>query len=103
MGTEVELRRPQDEETRRTNRQERDLVTMGKQQVGTRLKEVVYTLSPFEQNVMQGLFKDIPHKVMHHLKQNVLFDALPFCILPIAGIGWFCSDYIEKEKLHHRF
>ena len=48
---------------------------MGKQQVGTRLKEVVYTLSPFEQNVMAGLFKDIPHKVMHHLKQNVLFTV----------------------------
>ncbi|QDZ22445.1 kinesin [Chloropicon primus] len=74
---------------------------MGKQQVGMRLKEVVYTLSPFEQNVMQGLFKDIPHKVMHHLKQNVLFDALPFCILPIAGIGWFCADYNEREKQHH--
>eukprot|EP00212_Chloropicon_laureae_P002243 CAMPEP_0197488224 /NCGR_PEP_ID=MMETSP1311-20131121/3199_1 /TAXON_ID=464262 /ORGANISM="Genus nov. species nov., Strain RCC856" /LENGTH=76 /DNA_ID=CAMNT_0043032193 /DNA_START=392 /DNA_END=622 /DNA_ORIENTATION=- len=76
---------------------------MGKQQVGMRLKEVVYTLSPFEQNVMAGLFKDIPHKVMHHLKQNVLFDAIPFCVLPIAGIGWFCSDYIEKEKQHHRY
>ena len=76
---------------------------MGKQQVGTRLKEVVYTLSPFEQNVMKGLFTDTPHKVMHHLKQNVLFDALPFCVAPIAAIGWFCADYNEKEKQHHRY
>ena len=76
---------------------------MGKQQVSTRLKEVVYTLSPFEQNVMKGLFTDIPHKVMHHLKQNVLFDALPFCVAPIAAIGWFCADYNEKEKQHHRY
>merc|ERR1711904_225850 len=77
--------------------------TMGKMQVGTRLKEVVYTLSPFEQNVMAGLFKDIPHKVMHHLKQNVIFDAVPFCVLPIAAIGYYCSDYNEKEKQHHRY
>ena len=76
---------------------------MGKMQVGTRLKEVVYTLSPFEQNVMAGLFKDIPHKVMHHLKQNVIFDAVPFCVLPIAAIGYYCSDYNEKEKQHHRY
>merc|ERR1711924_101116 len=103
MGTEVELRRPQDEETRRTNRQERDLVTMGKQQVGTRLKEVVYTLSPFEQNVMGGLFKDFPHKVMHHMKQNIIFDFVPFFALPVAAIGWYCADYNEREKQRHRY
>ena len=40
---------------------------------------------------------------MHHLKQNVLFDALPFCVAPIAAIGWFCADYNEKEKQHHRY
>lgn len=32
-----------------------------------RLKEVVYTLSPFEQNVMGGLWKDLPHKASHYL------------------------------------
>ena len=37
---------------------------MGK--VPIRLKEVVYTLSPFEQSVMNGLWKDLPHKVAHH-------------------------------------
>ncbi len=31
-----------------------------------RLKEVVYTLSPFEQNVMAGLWKDLPHKASHY-------------------------------------
>lgn len=54
---------------------------MGKQQVGMRLKEVVYTLSPFEQNVMSGLFKDIPHKVMHHLTQVSTAGILPNSVL----------------------
>lgn len=38
---------------------------MGK--VPIRLKEVVYTLSPFEQNVMSGLWKDMPHKTSHYM------------------------------------
>lgn len=31
-----------------------------------RVKEVVYTLSPFEQNIMAGLWKDLPHKASHY-------------------------------------
>ena len=38
---------------------------MGK--VPIRLKEVVYTLSPFQQSVMNGLWKDLPHKAAHHM------------------------------------
>jgi hypothetical protein len=38
---------------------------MGK--VPVRLKEVVYTLSPFEQSVMSGLWKDLPHKTAHYM------------------------------------
>lgn len=38
--------------------------TMGKTPI--RLKEVVYTLSPFQQSVMSGLWKDLPHKAAHH-------------------------------------
>lgn len=41
------------------------VTNMGK--VPIRLKEVVYTLSPFEQNVMGGLWKDLPHKANHYL------------------------------------
>lgn len=40
---------------------------MGK--VPIRLKEVVYTLSPFEQNVMSGLWKDVSSKIMHQVKE----------------------------------
>ena len=38
---------------------------MGKTPI--RLKEVVYTLSSFEQGVMGGLWKDLPHKMAHYL------------------------------------
>lgn len=34
---------------------------MGK--VPIRLREVVYTLSPFEQTVMNGIWKDVPEKL----------------------------------------
>lgn len=34
-----------------------------------RLKEVVYTLSPFEQSIMSGLWKHGPHNVVHTIKQ----------------------------------
>ena len=61
---------------------------MGKQQIGMRLKEVVYTLSPFEQNVMSGLFKNVPKKIMHHMEQNIIYDFIPFFALPVAAIGW---------------
>lgn len=36
-------------------------INMGK--VPIRLREVVYTLSPFEQTVMNGVFKDVPEKL----------------------------------------
>lgn len=37
---------------------------MGK--IPVKFREVVYTLSPYEQNVMGGLWRDIPHKVSHY-------------------------------------
>ena len=40
---------------------------MGK--VPVRLKEVVYTLSPFQQSVMSGLWKDMPHKTAHYMSK----------------------------------
>ncbi len=39
---------------------------MGK--VPIRLKEVVYTISPFETTVMSGLFKDVPGKLAEKIK-----------------------------------
>ena len=42
------------------------LSRMGK--VPIRLKEVVYTISPFEVTVMSGLFKDMPKKFADKIK-----------------------------------
>ncbi len=39
---------------------------MGK--VPIRLKEVVYTISPFETTVMSGLFQDVPKKLAEKIK-----------------------------------
>lgn len=45
---------------------------MGKQ-LPSRLKEVVYTLSPFETTVMSGLWKDLPGK-LHKKVSEVTFQ-----------------------------
>jgi len=52
---------------------------MGKQAV--RVKEVVYTISNMEQNVMPGLFKGFPAYVSKKVSENWLsasFFAVPF-------------------------
>jgi hypothetical protein len=48
-----------------------------------RLKEVVYTLSNHNQNVMAGLWKDLPYKVSKKLKENWV-DSL-FLLVPVIG------------------
>lgn len=70
--------------------------------VPVRVKEVVYTLSPFQQSVLPGLWKDLPHKIGHKLTGSVKDMAL-WCFLPLYGVTAYCSDYKEKEKQHHRF
>ena len=52
---------------------------MGK--VPTRLREVVYTLSPYQQTIMNGLWKDVPHKAAHWA---TLVRALPW---PCCALG----------------
>ena len=44
-----------------------------------RLKEVVYTISPFETTVLTGLFKDVPQK-MHKLWSEVRAAAVSLCL-----------------------
>ena len=46
---------------------------MGK--VPIRLKEVVYTISPFETTVMSGLFQDVPKKLAEKIKHVSLASA----------------------------
>ncbi len=52
---------------------------MGK--VPIRLREVVYTLSPFEQTVMNGVFKDVPEKL--HRKFSEVRQLISPCIKPL--------------------
>ena len=47
------------------------------------LKEVVYTLSNHNQNVMSGLWKDLPYKFTKKVKENWL-DNL-FFLVPVIG------------------
>jgi len=70
--------------------------------VPVRLREVVYTVSPFEVTILNGLVKDFPGKVMRHLTEkgpNIAF----WCVGPIAAIVWYAEDFKEKEKLGHRY
>ena len=49
-----------------------------------RLKEVVYTVSPFEVTVMSGLFKDMPKKFaekVKHVSLTALLRACRICAL----------------------
>ncbi|KAJ4810859.1 Cytochrome b-c1 complex subunit 8 [Rhynchospora pubera] len=72
---------------------------MGKQPV--RLKAVVYSLSPFQQKVMPGLWKDITTKIHHKVTENWLNATL--LLTPIIGTYSYAQNYKEQEKLEHRY
>ncbi|KAE9460887.1 hypothetical protein C3L33_07194, partial [Rhododendron williamsianum] len=55
---------------------------MGKTPV--RMKAVVYALSPFQQKVMPGLWKDIPGKIHHKVSENWISATLLFT--PLVGV-----------------
>ncbi|KAI9125132.1 hypothetical protein K1719_003748 [Acacia pycnantha] len=55
--------------------------TMVKQPV--RMKAVVYALSPFQQKVMSGLWKDLPGKIKQKVSENWL-NAFLF-LSPLVG------------------
>jgi hypothetical protein len=54
---------------------------MGK--VPVRMKAVVYALSPFQQQVMPGLWKDITTKIHHKVSENWISATL--LITPVVG------------------
>lgn len=54
---------------------------MGKQPV--RMKAVVYALSPFQQKIMPGLWKDLPSKIHHKISENWISAAL--LLGPLVG------------------
>ncbi|KAK4777094.1 hypothetical protein SAY86_005782 [Trapa natans] len=54
---------------------------MGKQPV--RMKAVVYALSPFQQKIMSGLWKDLPSKIHHKISDNWISATL--LLGPLVG------------------
>lgn len=74
---------------------------MGK--VPIRLREVVYTLSPFEQTVMNGVVKDLPAKIHRkfaevRLVRSVVLPCALAVVLNLSlcycrtGWTWECSS-----------
>ncbi|CAH9069799.1 unnamed protein product [Cuscuta europaea] len=72
---------------------------MGKQPV--KLKAVVYALSPFQQKVMPGLWKDLPGKIHHKVSENWISASL--LLGPLIGVHLYVKHYQETEKLSHRY
>jgi hypothetical protein len=68
---------PDEEEGRPATRGRR----MGK--VPVRMKAVVYSLSPFQQKVMPGLWKDITTKIHHKVTENWISATL--LLGPVVG------------------
>lgn len=66
-----------------------------------RLKAVIYSLSPFEQKVMPGLWKDLPHKVEKKITDNWL-NAV-FFLTPLIGTTMYAKNFKEQEKQSHRY
>ncbi|KAL8166719.1 hypothetical protein V2J09_008218 [Rumex salicifolius] len=63
------------------------------------MKAVVYALSPFQQKVMPGLWKDLPNKLTHKVTDNWLNATL--LLGPLVGVYSYVQYYQEKEKLEH--
>ncbi|CAE5966810.1 unnamed protein product [Arabidopsis lyrata] len=72
---------------------------MGKQPV--KLKAVVYALSPFQQKIMTGLWKDLPEKIHHKVSENWISATL--LVTPVVATYWYAQYFKEQEKLEHRF
>lgn len=72
---------------------------MGK--IPVKIKAVQYALSPYQQKVMPGLWKDLPNKLTHKVTENWLNATL--LLGPLVGVYSYVQWYQEKEKLEHRF
>ncbi|KAI3920776.1 hypothetical protein MKW98_005602 [Papaver atlanticum] len=72
---------------------------MGK--IPVRMKAVIYSLSPFQQQVMSGLWKDLPHKLTKKVSENWISASL--LIGSLLGTHLHVQNYLEREKQHHRF
>nr|AFK33951.1 unknown [Medicago truncatula] len=64
------------------------------------VKSVVYALSPFQQKIMPGLWKDLPTKIHHKVSENWISALL--LVVPVVGTYSYAMHFVEQEKLHHR-
>ncbi|KAJ6693461.1 hypothetical protein OIU85_004248 [Salix viminalis] len=64
----------------------RELKRKGKRmgKLPVRMKAVVYALSPFQQKVMPGLWKDLPGKIHHKVSENWISTTL--LLGPLVGV-----------------
>ncbi|XP_057789680.1 cytochrome b-c1 complex subunit 8-like [Salvia miltiorrhiza] len=72
---------------------------MGK--IAVKMKSVTYALSPFQQKVMPGLWKDLPDKISHKIFENWISATL--LLGPLVGTYSYVQWYLEKEKMEHRY
>ncbi|CAH1439356.1 cytochrome b-c1 complex subunit 8 [Lactuca sativa] len=72
---------------------------MGK--IPVKVKAVTYALSPFQQKVMPGLWKDFTHKITHKVTEN--WHSAVLLVGPVVGVYAYVQSYQEREKLHHRY
>ncbi|XP_020274620.1 cytochrome b-c1 complex subunit 8 [Asparagus officinalis] len=54
---------------------------MGK--IPVKVKAVVYGLSPFQQKIMTGLWKDVPGKIHHKVSEN--WTSVVLLLAPLVG------------------
>ncbi|XP_057778155.1 cytochrome b-c1 complex subunit 8-like [Salvia miltiorrhiza] len=72
---------------------------MGK--IPVKMKSVTYALSPFQQKVMPGLWKDLSGKISHKISENWISATL--LLSPLVGTYSYVQWYLEKEKMEHRY
>ncbi|KAG9446282.1 hypothetical protein H6P81_012410 [Aristolochia fimbriata] len=70
---------------------------MGKNPV--HMKAVIYSLSPFQQKVMPGLWKGLPDKIHKKFSENWISASL--LLTPLVGTYTYVQWYTEREKLAH--
>ncbi|GMP48839.1 hypothetical protein CsSME_00016054 [Camellia sinensis var. sinensis] len=66
-----------------------------------RMKAVVYALSPFQQKVMPGLWKDLPSKIHHKVSENWISATL--LLTPLVATYTYVQQFKEREKMEHRY
>ena len=62
--------------------------------IPVRIKEVIYTLSPFEQTVLSGLWKDLPAKMKRKWNEvSVCARKSPSCSFPSYSVTYTVGQH----------